>query len=296
MKYLLVLIFLSGVELISQEIQATVNINDEAIRQEDRINIQSLAVDLENYINNTRFTELEWEGPKIPVDISIAISGGGQNGIFSAQLLFTSKRYLDGTDDESTNVMRMIDKTWTFQYQRGAIHAYNPLRFNTFTTLIDFYMLLVIGSDLDTFGELDGSDVFNLAKQVCLLGANNNSAGWETFAQPGEFTRFNLVSELTDVRYEEFRMLIFELFVDGLDMMAFDKDQAIENIKSTISKMADFKQNKLSTASVLFQAFFDAKAAELAQTFKGSDDEQVFKDLKYLDPSHTMLYQDAQDF
>lgn len=292
--FLLILLSICFSDLYSQEIQAIVTVDDQQIRQENRINISSLATDLERYINNTKFTDMEWEGPKIPVDVSIAISGGSNN-VYSAQLLLTSKRYLDGTDNEATNVVRIIDKTWRFNYQRGAIHSYNPLRFDNFITLIDFYMLVVIGSDLDTFGELDGSDAFQKAKQVCLLGSNSNSPGYETYSQPGEFTRFNLVTELTDVRYEEFRMLVFELFVDGLDQIAFDKDQAIENIKSTISKMADFKQNRMTTASVLFQAFFDAKSYELAQTFKGHDDEQVFKDLMYLDPSHTMLYQEAMD-
>jgi hypothetical protein len=77
--------------------------------------------------------------------------------------------------------------------------------------------------------------------------------------------------------------------------MAFNKEKATEALAGIIADMASFKQNKLTGPSVLLQLFFDSKAQELASIFKGYQDKKVFNDLIYLDPSNTMLYNEARD-
>ena len=156
-------------------------------------------------------------------------------------------------------------------------------------------MNLVIGADLDSYGELGGTNLFNSARQICLLGANNNGQGYQTISQPGELTRYNIVSDLVDLRYEDLRKLVFAFFYDGLDLMVTNKEKGLSNLISIIGEMADFKKNKMTGPSAYLQIFFDAKAKEIAQTLTGNDNEQVFKDLMYLDPSNSSLYQQAMD-
>jgi len=264
MKYILILaLLLISVNIYSQEIEASVSVDVQQINQEYRINVQSMASDLEKYINNTKFTNGQWEGPKIPVDISIILSGGFNNS-FQGRLILTSQLRLNNDDDLRTSVLKLMDAKWNFEYARGAFFSYNPLRYDPFITLIDFYMNLVIGADMDCYSELGGSKMYQNARQICLLGANNNGQGYETFSQPGEFTRYNLVTEMVDLRYEEFRKLLFAFFYDGLDLMVTDKEQGLKNLASVIADMAAYKQNKLTGPSVFLQAFFDAKSREIA--------------------------------
>ncbi|MFW5662348.1 MAG: DUF4835 family protein, partial [Bacteroidota bacterium] len=63
----------------ANEVEANVTVNMEQISQENRTNVMSLESDLEKYINSQTFTDLEWEGPPIPVEISIYLSGGFNN-------------------------------------------------------------------------------------------------------------------------------------------------------------------------------------------------------------------------
>lgn len=294
MKNLLIsILFLLAFNLKSQEIDASVSVDMQQIPQELRVNVQTMGSDLQQYINNTKFTNNEWEGPKIPVDVSIILSGGMNNN-YSGRLILTSQTRLNGDDNIRTTVLKLMDAEWSFQYQRGAFFSYNPLRYDPFITLIDFYMNLVIGADMDTYSELGGTQMYQTARQICILGANNNGQGYQTFNQPGEFTRYNLVNEMIDLRYEEFRKLIFSFFYDGLDLMVTDKEQGLINLVSVISDMALFKEEKLSGPSVFLQAFFDAKSKEIASALTGYDDEQVFKDLMYLDPSNSTIYREAQ--
>jgi len=295
MKFILIFaILLSTLKVYSQEIEATVSVDVQQVNQEFRINVQSMASDLEKYINNTKFTNGQWEGPKIPVDISIILSGGFNNS-FQGRLILTSQLRLNNDDNLRTSVLKLMDAKWSFEYARGAFFSYNALRYDPFITLIDFYMNLVIGADMDCFSELGGSKMYQNARQICLLGFNSNGQGYETFSQPGEFTRYNLVTEIVDLRYEEFRKLLFAFYYDGLDLVVTDKEQGLKNLASVIADMAVYKKEKLTGPSVFLQAFFDAKAREIANALKGYDNEQVFKDLMYLDPSNSTQYQNARD-
>ncbi|MCX7735197.1 MAG: DUF4835 family protein [Candidatus Kapabacteria bacterium] len=291
-----ILFLLSSFSLFSQEIEANVIVNMEQLEFEARNNVANFDKDIMNYINNQSFTGEKWEGPKIPVEINIYLSGG-RNGKYSARMFIVSKRTLDGPDENTGQsvALRMIEDNWAFEYGLGAFLSFNMLRYDRISSMIDYYMFLVIGMDKDTYGELDGSKEYEKAKSIFQLGASNNIPGFKTFSNPGEFTKYNLITELTDMRYEEFRKLIFAYYVDGLDRMAFNKETATEALAEIISDMAAFKQNKLSGPSVLLQLFFDTKAQELASIFRGYKDKKVFNDLIYLDPSNTMLYNEAKD-
>lgn len=285
--------FFQIISVYSQEIDAVVTVNVERLDFESRSYVANMKYDLENYINNQKFTEIDWEGTKVPVDISIYLSGG-YNKRYSAQVVLVSRRVIRGTDDLGQSVeLKLLDKTWNFEYQGGSNFSYNPTRYNEFSTLIDFYMLMFIGYDMDTYGELDGSVYLEKSKQICQLAAAMNKDGYQTTFAPGELTRYSLISEMTDPRNDDLRKLIFSYFVDGIDLMVENQEKALANIENTISQMAQFKRNKLTGPSSFLQVFFESKHLELAQLFKGRAESEVWNNLIYLDPTNTMIYQDA---
>lgn len=297
--YILICLALANTTFVSQaysqELSVKVSVNVEQIPEEYRYLVSSIENDISNYLNNQKFTNINWEGDKIPVDINIALTGGAKNR-FAAQIFIAAKRYIYGQKGGQSITLRLIDKLWTFEYNQGAMLSFNPTRYNEFTSLLDYYMLLIIGFDADTYEELSGNKIYNDAKQIVSMASTYGVDGWETTLIPGKFTRYALISELTDLRYEPLRKLIFSYYVDGLDMMAENKDKGKENLAYVIQEMAEFKKNKLSGPSVLFTAFFDAKALELAEIFKGYKKyKNVFSDLIYLDPTNTMVYQEAAE-
>ncbi len=296
MKFLIIALFfiLSVTSLKAQEIQATVSVNMEMIPEEHRTNILSLQSDLETYINKQRFTNMDWEGPPVPIEINIAVTGG-MRSIYSAQLFIAAKRHIYGQQGGMSVTLKLIDRTWTFEYNRGAMLSYNPTRYNEFTSILDYYMLLIIGFDLDTYEPLSGSRVYDLARTIVTLGASHGADGWQTTSTPGEFTRYSLISELTDLKFEPLRKLFYSYYYDGLDIMAENREQGLANLAFVIQEMADFKDKKLASPSVLIQAFFDAKTLELADLFKGYNKHPgVFRDLMYLDPTNSQIYENSR--
>jgi hypothetical protein len=278
---------------IAAEIEAHVSVNMEQLNQEQQINVSSMQGDVESYLNSTQFTDIEWEGPAIPVDVAIFLTGG--NGYkYSARVFISAKRYLYGSEGATVTV-NFIDDKWSFEYARNAVFSYDPNRFHEFSSLLDFYMLLIIGMDADTYEDGSGYPIYEKAKNVVRLGSNANANGFETYSQPGDFTRYNLVNELTDPTYDPFKTLVFEYYVDGLDQMSVNKDEATAVIAEIISDMAEFKKNKLVRSSMFVSLWFATKYRELATLFEGYKDTQVFQDLIYLDPTNSSVYIEAQD-
>ncbi len=294
MKHYFIIIlafFAISMNAFSQEIEAQVSVNMEQLSQEARIDVSSMENDLERYINNQRFTDMDWDGPQIPVDITIVLAGG--NGSYSARMFIASKRYIYGQEGGTSVALKMVENNWSFRYQRGAMFSFNLNRFDELSSIIDFYMLLIIGFDLDSYNELGGTRVFERAKRITNIAANQNEQGFERFTNPGQFSKVALLTELTDPRMEPFRKLIFEYYYDGLDMMVEDRELAMQTAAYIIYEMAEFKENKLMTPSLLLQVFFDSKYLELADLFKNYEDkETVKKDLMYLDPTHTEKYKE----
>jgi len=299
MKPILILVLaliISNVSLYSQEIKANVLVNTEQIETEALYDVSSMANDVMNYINNTKYLDSDWEGDPIPVDINIVLDGGA-NGKFTARMFVVSKRMLDGPKAEEgwSTALKIIENTWSFEYSRGANFTYSTMRFDRFVSMIDFYMLLVIGFDLDSYGELDGTPAFEKAKLIFSNGATAGVDGFKTYSPPGDYTKYNMTSELTDMKYFEVRKLIFAYYVDGLDLGYNEPERALQNIADIIERMAEFKNKKMSSGSVLMQIFFDTKFQELAATFNGYKNIKVFNNLMDLDPSNTMIYQDSRD-
>jgi hypothetical protein len=68
--------------LHAQEFQASVSVNTDLIPVEQRIDLGTMRQDVETYVNNQRYTNMDWEGPKIPVDIGITVTSQIRQSLF----------------------------------------------------------------------------------------------------------------------------------------------------------------------------------------------------------------------
>lgn len=293
----LILNFTLPSNLFSQEIKANVTVNTDLLSIEAKQYVYTLESDLENYINNQKFTTEEWEGEPIPVDINIYLTSGSNNR-YTAKMIIVARRYVDNPENDlqvTVPTLMITETNWKFEYSYGANLTYNPMRFDYFTTVIDFYMLLIIGFDKDTYEELGGNSTFEKVRNIFLLGSAQQASGFETNVEPGSYTKYNIVKELNDPRYYPFRKLIFSFYVDGIDKLAYNREEALRNIVDVIGEMAKFKKEKIVESSLLIQLFFDTHNQTLATLFNGYKNSELFQNLMYLDPKNSMLYQDAKD-
>ncbi len=289
-----IIYFVSIIQLKAQEIEAVVSIDTEQLTNEQLQKVETLKNDIEDYINSQNFIADEWEGDKIPVSITIQLKGAGTN-TFNANAFIVSKRSILGEEDGESVAMKFIDRKWSFEYDRNASLSYDKNRFDPLTSFIDFYMLIIIGLDLDSYGELDGDKAFRAADNILNIAANYNALGWDNTLSKREYGRKSLIYELSNARFNDFRKLMFEYYIDGIDMLTIDKEKAIDNIVAIISKMADFKERYVNPSNLL-DSFFYTKSNEIAELLNGyKKDIKVFRDLMFLDTPNTTLYEAARD-
>ncbi|MDR0927278.1 MAG: DUF4835 family protein [Ignavibacteria bacterium] len=279
--------------VFSQEIDAIVDLITEGMTQDQVMNITPLKYSLENYLNSQQFSQNEWEGPKIPVNISIQLSAIGTN-TYAGSLFIISKRTLSDDGSASTAIMFEDRGKWNFEYSPGLSFSYDYNRFDNVASIFDFYMLMIIGLDLDSYGELDGDQSYQRARRIFDIASSRNASGWSALSTDS-YDRLAMINDLSTPRLDQFRKLIFEYYVDGLDLLASDRETAQQNIASTIHRMADFKE-RYFTPSYFIDSFFFTKCQEICEIFKGyKADARVFRDLMFLDVTNTVRYEAARD-
>lgn len=277
----------------AQEAQATVTVNMDLLPQDMRVELQSMANDVRTYLNSQSFTGIEWEGERIPIDVTIYLMSRSGNR-YQARLAVVSKRLVNGRPETGSPMLRVFDQQWTFEWTFNPMLSFQIQRFDEFTSLIDFYVIMAIGLDMDTYDDLGGTVAYRRAQQIAQTASSAGAVGFETFYQPGEFTKMALITEMLDLRYERFRRLIFD-YHDAIDLMASDPDGGRAALEVTIASLGHFKKTKITNRSVLLQAFFDAKHMEIAEVFRGRKDSPVWQDLRYLDPGNTQVYEQASN-
>jgi len=281
-----------NVTLCAQELQATVNVNMQTLTQDQRQDMMSMARDVENYLNNNRYLNRDWEGEKIPVDVTIYVNSRNGNRV-SGRLSVVSKRLVNNVVGTGSGLLRVFDQDWSFEWSFSPTLVYQPLRYDAFTSVLDFYMLVAIGLDMDTYDDLAGTEAFKVAQQIAQSGNAQGVSQFSTVYQPGQLTRMSLITELMDMRFQPFRRLIYD-YHDAMDTYDTDKLKGLADIELVIRDISEYKKNKLSARSVLLQVFFDAKSMEIAGMFKGVKSPGLWADLRFLDPGNTQLYEAAQ--
>lgn len=287
----------------AQELKANVTVDFTRIPIDRREDILTMQQDVMRYLNNQSFTQkeykneadkLKWKDEPVEVDVSITIESRSGNS-YTAQLLITGRRSLYGEKGRKTVSLLILDKQWGFEYFRGAELSYNSFRFDHFTSLLDFYVFILLGMDLDSYYELGGSVMYQRAEQIWRMGNGApNASGYQQGTEPGAINRYNLIQELNDVRYDEFRKILIDYYVNGLDGLQENKSKSLDNIYDAVSDLVRFK-DKMPNRSVLMQVFFDTKYREFCDVFRGTPQaEKVFPKLKYLDLSHGQVYEQAR--
>ena len=281
----------SGI-LSAQELDATVIVNTEQLPTSSRDKVDNFKNQVQEYLNNNKFTKQNWQGEKIKCTFNIFFMGSSDEVTYTAQLVVTSQRIIENSLLNSL-MMTILDNSWQFKYQKNQSMYFNQTDFDPLTSLLDYYAYLIIGFDGDSYYSLGGTDYFQKALDICARGGSNQfSKGWQLDSTP--FNRRALVDNLLNAKYQQFRQDYYDYHYNGIDLFRDPKthDQAMKNMVKLIIDLDKIK-DQIDTRSVLMKVFFDAKAGEIVDYLKNYPDKSIFQILKKIDPPHTSKYDEA---
>lgn len=278
----------------AQEIDATVSVNVDRLSAAAQNELGGFAQEMERYINTTRWTDEQWEGPKVKMNFSVIFTNEGPGGSYGAQLIVGSQRDVHQRDVTSP-VMKLLDENWVFRYARSQPFYQDASGYDELTGLIDFYIYLALGLDLDTYSDQGGTKMYERARDIANRASlRGEIAGWSTDVKAGRYSRYGIVQELTNLRYKAIREFLFNYHYNGLDLLAEKPQEALVALDGYLGDLVK-AVDKLVEPSTLVRMLGDSKHVEYAEIFRGYRNDMLWRKLMYLDPGHTTLYEEARD-
>ena len=266
----------------SQDVNCKAIILDNQIQLTDKRIFRSLEQAITEFVNNTKWTNDKIQtNEKIELTIQIIPSQyDQQSNYFQGNAQIICQRPVYGSTYTS-NTLNILDEDWKFNYVEFQRMDYNENSFTTnLTALIAFYVNYAIGLDYDSFSPLGGTPYFTKA-----LGIANNaqssdaSSGWKPF-QKSIRTRYNLIDNALNPRFEPIRDAYYKYHRQGLDMMYKNPEAARKNIFASLELVQ--KVFKIAPNTALLLVFFEAKSDELVNIYKGSTPTEKTKAIEIL--------------
>lgn len=289
--YTLLLLTIAFTKSYSQDINCKVQVIIPQIQNADKQIYKEMEKAIYEFINNTKWTnDIIQINERIECNLIINIKE--QLGVdeFKATAQIQSTRPVFNSSYNST-MLNFMDEDWQFKYILN-----QPLEFNenenrsNLTSLLAYYVYLMIGLDYDSFSMLGGTTYYQKARQIVNNAQASGGKGWKAF--DGTRNRFILIDNLLDNSFKPVRESYYNYHRLGMDLMSQNVENGREEIKillGTLQKVAREKPN-----SMLLNLFFTAKNEELIGLFSGAlpnEKQAIIQILTEIDPGNSNKYQ-----
>ncbi len=273
----------------AQELQCEVRVNSSQVSGSDKTIYQSLQTALYEFINNTKFTEINFrQSEKIECSILIDITAREGN-YFSGEINIALRRPVYKTNYNSP-LFNYVDRKFTFEYMDGQTIDFSPTTYiSDLTSTIGFYVYLMLGLDFDSFSPLGGTPFFEICDQITQSAPQDDAhPGWSS---TGRQNRYALINEIINPTYESLRYFLYTYHREGLDVMSEKTDQGVEAILGSLSNLNSvYERNSMS---YFLQLIIESKRDEIIQVF--SEGNMKFRTeaaniMKTIDPSQSSRY------
>jgi len=257
----------------AQVLKASVRVDFGYLPVEEIQKLENLAANIEDYINNYAWTDDEYE---TDIDVSIFIM------IETAFDKSHEKMYRAQFQIKSVSGESFYDKEWEFPYQPGYPMEHTKVQFDPLCHFIDFYVYLILGGELDTYGLLLGTQYYDLAQDLANRGIMSQYArGWSD--------RLNELQKITNTRTRPLR----EAKPDFFEALFLLQEGRSKEARTYALKVIDAieKVVKEQPNNKYLKMFFDAHYSELAELFR--NDAEILSRLVDYDSSHRDAYRDA---
>lgn len=272
-----VLLFIfSGIpSLLSQELNARVEVNSSLVTGANRQLFRSLEEAMRTFVNGRSWTtnQLRTDEP-INCAFTLVITEVLSASSFRGELYVQSHRPLKNSTYASP-MLNVRDREMEFDYVE-----YQPLQFDlTFiqdnlTAAIAYYVYLIIGLDLDAHSLFGGTECF---RNMEMIASNAQSMGWKGWGNRTTRGRSSIASAFNDSAQEGYRRMWYNYHRQGL-----------AEVLPSIAYLSVLHSQRPS--SILVKLFEDAKLDEVVTILAKMDiDEkkQAYESLLKLYPSRS---------
>ncbi|NNE27471.1 MAG: DUF4835 family protein, partial [Saprospiraceae bacterium] len=169
MKYLIccLLFTLTSIKSIGQELNLNVQVKAPRLQLVDPRVFETLERDMYELINNTRWTDDEFEDfEKIEGNINVTITEELSNTSFRADFFIQTSRPVYNSNYK-TQVLNFVDKDVTFTYRelQPLQNSYNTY-IDQLSSLLTYYVYMILAADYDTYEPYGGDPHYQTVQNI----------------------------------------------------------------------------------------------------------------------------------
>ena len=279
------------IRVTAQELLCNVRINSSQIQTSDRKIFQTMQTEIYEFINNKQWSNTSFNNEeRIECTIMINISKKISNDEYEGSIQIQSTRPIYGTSYKST-LFNFLDNNFKFKYlEYQSLEYSESSHTSNLTSVLAFYINIILGLDFATFSEEGGNNYFNVAQRIVSNAQNARESGWKAFES--DRNRYWLANDLIDQRYSDFHLCMYRYHRMGLDKLGEEPDDARFEITEALEGLKRiYRQN---STSFLLKLFFDAKSDEIVNIYSEAfpnEKARIIKTLVEIDPSNSSKYQ-----
>ena len=279
----------------AQELNCQVIINTSQIQGSANKQIfDQLQKSIFDFVNNRKWSnDIFASQEKINCTFQIIINKSLGSDEYSASIQVESARPIYKSAYSST-IFNFQDDDFQFKFQQFSQLEFNENTFqNNLTSVLAYYAYVVLANDYDSFSPLGGTQYWQKAQQIVNNAQSANESGW--VSSQSQRNRYWLVENTLQQVFKGLRDCMYEYNKNGLDIMFEKTDEGRAAILKSLDLLMPVYKSR--PASFNMQLFFNAKADELVNIFKGASPEEktkIMELLSTLDPSRTNKYSKIQ--
>ena len=276
---------------VAQELEIRIQVNHSQLQGVDNSKYVSMQKALNEFVTNQIWTNNVFKTEeRIKCNMLLNITKEVYSDEFQGTLQVVSSRPVYGTGYDSP-MLNILDKNVQFKYADGETLIFNENSHDELTSLIAYYVYIIIGFDYDSFGKMGGTPYFEKAQKIVNNAQGSNYSGWKSF-ETNKRNRYWLAENLMNSVYAPIREYIYKYHRLGLDLMGTRLADGCASIAEGMNDL--LKVHRQKSDSYLMSIFFDAKADEIVNIFSNSSDQaqqnKVYNFLKEIDASNLSKY------
>ncbi len=275
----------------AQELELRIQVSHAQLQGVDNSKYEEMQTALNEFIKGQIWTNNVFKTEEyIKCNMLLNITKEVYSDEFQGTLQVVSSRPVYGTGYDSP-MLNILDKNVQFKYAEGETLTFNENSHDELTSLIAYYVYIILGFDYDSFGKLGGTPYFEKAQKIVTNAQSSNYSGWKSF-ETNRKNRYWLSENLMNSVYTPIREYIYKYHRLGLDLMSTRLTDGCTSIAEGMNDLLKVYRQK--SDSYLMAIFFDAKADEIVNIFSGSSDQtqqnKVYNILKEVDASNLSKY------
>jgi len=271
---LTILFIVYSPQLFAQRIEANVELKLEALPIDKQQKLRNFADQIAHYINSYEWCDDPWQ-TTVYVDIQLILEDISS----SAEDRYKGQMLIHNNYD-----IQFFDKRWRFAYQAGDLLQHDESNMNSFTTMIDFYIYLILGGEFDKWGTLAGTPYYEKARHIAeqsKFGLGRFIEGWDR--------RLDLVNFFLSDRHKPFREMV-DYYYYGLSFVRQDNAKARKHCATAIKMLDKILSN--DPENEYAKKFIEAHYSEMIEIFRRAKNKDPLRTLMVLDPGHEQFYRD----